>query len=140
VKYACSMDTIQQNGRFTLFSSKFPYNINSILFACKPFFYSPFTYVKPRKIFIYLVGIEQSLWAYFYFVFEVVNTAVYRILFFLNICLQRLESKSKIWNYLCKVLGLCGSFLGIGPSPGFHSSRNFLFHGLGICSLRTIKF
>ena len=28
----CSMDTVQQNGRFTLFSSKFPSNIYSILF------------------------------------------------------------------------------------------------------------
>ena len=27
------METVQQNGRFTLFSSKFPSNIYSILFA-----------------------------------------------------------------------------------------------------------
>ena len=33
MKYACSMETVQQNGRFTLFSSKFPSNIYSILFA-----------------------------------------------------------------------------------------------------------
>ena len=26
-KYTCSMETVQQNGRFTLFSSKFPSNI-----------------------------------------------------------------------------------------------------------------
>ena len=30
VKYTCSMETVQQNGRFTLFSSKFPSNIYSI--------------------------------------------------------------------------------------------------------------
>jgi len=29
------METVQQNGRFTLFSSKFPSNIYSILFDCK---------------------------------------------------------------------------------------------------------
>ena len=33
VKYTCSMETVQQNGRFTLFSSKFPSNIYSILHA-----------------------------------------------------------------------------------------------------------
>ena len=33
VKYTCSMETVQQNGRFTLFSSKFPSNIYSILFG-----------------------------------------------------------------------------------------------------------
>ena len=33
VKYTCSMETVQQNGRFTLFSSKLPSNIYSILFA-----------------------------------------------------------------------------------------------------------
>jgi len=27
------METVQQNGRFTLFSSKFPYNIYPILFG-----------------------------------------------------------------------------------------------------------
>ena len=31
-KYTCSMETVQQNGRFTLFSSKFHFNIYSILF------------------------------------------------------------------------------------------------------------
>jgi len=30
------METVQQNGRFTLFSSKFPSNIYSILFASYP--------------------------------------------------------------------------------------------------------
>ena len=34
VKYTCSMETVQQNGRFTLFYSKFPSNMYSILFAC----------------------------------------------------------------------------------------------------------
>ena len=29
----CSMETVQQNGRFTLFSSKFPSNIYFILFG-----------------------------------------------------------------------------------------------------------
>ena len=29
------METVQQNGRFTLFSIKFPSNIYSILFGCK---------------------------------------------------------------------------------------------------------
>ena len=33
VKYTWSMETVQQNGRFTLFSSKFPWNIYSILFG-----------------------------------------------------------------------------------------------------------
>ena len=33
MKYTCSMETVQQNGRFTLFSSKFPSNIYSILFV-----------------------------------------------------------------------------------------------------------
>ena len=32
VKYTCSMETVQQNGRYTLFSSKFPSNIYSILY------------------------------------------------------------------------------------------------------------
>ena len=32
VKYTCSMETVQQNGRFTPFSSKFPSNIY-ILFS-----------------------------------------------------------------------------------------------------------
>ena len=31
--YTCSMETVQQNGRFTLFSNKFPSNIYSILFG-----------------------------------------------------------------------------------------------------------
>jgi len=30
------METVQQNGRFTLFSSKFPSNIYSILFGGNP--------------------------------------------------------------------------------------------------------
>jgi len=30
--YTCSMETVQQNGRFTLFSCKFPSNIYSILY------------------------------------------------------------------------------------------------------------
>ena len=30
------METVQQNGRFKLFSSKFPSNIYSILFGCVP--------------------------------------------------------------------------------------------------------
>ena len=34
MKYTCSMETVQQNGRFTLFSSKFSSNIYSILFVC----------------------------------------------------------------------------------------------------------
>ena len=34
VKYTCSMEIVQQNGRFTLFSSKFHSNICSILFGC----------------------------------------------------------------------------------------------------------
>ena len=33
VKYICSMETVQQNGRFPLFSSKFHTNIYSILFG-----------------------------------------------------------------------------------------------------------
>ena len=32
-KYTCSMETVRQNGRFALFSSKFPSNIYSILFG-----------------------------------------------------------------------------------------------------------
>ena len=32
MKYTCSMETVQQNGRFTLFSSKLHSNIYSILF------------------------------------------------------------------------------------------------------------
>ena len=34
MKYTCSMETVQQNGRFTLFSSKF-LSIYSILYAYK---------------------------------------------------------------------------------------------------------
>ena len=33
VKYTCSMETVQKNGRCTLFSSKFHSNIYSILFG-----------------------------------------------------------------------------------------------------------
>ena len=36
VKYTCSMETVQQNGRLTLFTSKFPSNIYSILFVSCP--------------------------------------------------------------------------------------------------------
>ena len=36
MKYTCSMETVQQNGRFTLFSSKFHCNIYSILFVNIP--------------------------------------------------------------------------------------------------------
>ena len=36
VKYTCSVETVQQNGRFILFSSKFPSNIYSILFDFIP--------------------------------------------------------------------------------------------------------
>ena len=32
VKYTCSMETVQQNGRFKLFSSKFPSNLFSLAF------------------------------------------------------------------------------------------------------------
>ena len=32
--HTCSMETVQQNGRFILFSSKFPSNIYSILYDC----------------------------------------------------------------------------------------------------------
>ena len=34
VKYTCSIETVQQNDRFTLFSNKFPSNIYSILYGC----------------------------------------------------------------------------------------------------------
>jgi len=37
VKYTCSMETVQQYGRFTLFSSKFHSNIYSILFVHNAF-------------------------------------------------------------------------------------------------------
>jgi len=33
VKYTCSVETVQQNGRFTLFSNKLPSNIYSTLFV-----------------------------------------------------------------------------------------------------------
>ena len=33
VKYTCSKESVQQNGRFTLYSSKFLSNIYSILFV-----------------------------------------------------------------------------------------------------------
>ena len=36
VKYTCSMETGQQNGRFTLFSSKFPSDIYSVLLEFFP--------------------------------------------------------------------------------------------------------
>jgi len=36
VKYTCGMETVQQNCRFTLFSSKFHSNIYSILFDSNP--------------------------------------------------------------------------------------------------------
>ena len=36
VKYTCSMETVQQNGRFTLFSSKFPSDIYSVLLEFFP--------------------------------------------------------------------------------------------------------
>ena len=35
VKYTCSMETVQQNGRFTLFSCKFHSNVYSTLFVNK---------------------------------------------------------------------------------------------------------
>ena len=36
MKYTCSIETVQQNGRFTLFSSKFPSNIYFILYVKFP--------------------------------------------------------------------------------------------------------
>ena len=45
VKYTCSMETVQQNGRFTLFSSKFHSNIYSILFIPYPLDPSPEVYM-----------------------------------------------------------------------------------------------
>ena len=44
----CSMETVQQNGRFTLFSSKFHSNIYSILFA------STLPHIKNGKILLNL--------------------------------------------------------------------------------------
>ena len=38
VKYTCSMESVQQNGRFTLFSSKFHSNIYSILYGFSLYF------------------------------------------------------------------------------------------------------
>ena len=51
MKYACSMETVQPNCRFTLFSSKFPSNIYSILYglnlrSCNE---SEFSNLYPRK-------------------------------------------------------------------------------------------
>ena len=40
MKYTCSMETVQQNGRFTLFSSKF-LSIYSILYGCNHVFNYP---------------------------------------------------------------------------------------------------
>ena len=43
VKYTCSMETVQQNGRFTLFSSNFHSNVYSILYGIN--------FLKVRKFF-----------------------------------------------------------------------------------------
>ena len=37
MKYTCSMEKVQKNGRFTLFSNKLPSNIYSILFGYAPY-------------------------------------------------------------------------------------------------------
>ena len=51
MKYICSMETVQQNGRFTLFSSKF-ISIYSILYAYRPLllFNSPIDAYEPGDI------------------------------------------------------------------------------------------
>ena len=46
VKYTCSMEIVQQNGRFTLVSSKFPSNIYSILYDHT----TPFCIVQYRAL------------------------------------------------------------------------------------------
>jgi len=42
------METVQQNGRFTLFSSKFPSNVYSILY-------------DPRSLYIHISSLQQIL-------------------------------------------------------------------------------
>ena len=42
--YTCNIETVQQNGCFTPFSSKFPSNIYSILFAFKSPCYCHFSW------------------------------------------------------------------------------------------------
>ena len=49
MKYTCNMETVQQNGRFTIFSSKFPSNIYSILVAWESL--SLFTFL-PLHLFV----------------------------------------------------------------------------------------
>jgi len=48
------METVQQNGRFTLFSSKFPSNIYSILFGKNLNIY--FLDVGIEKLFLLCIG------------------------------------------------------------------------------------
>ena len=64
MKYTCSMETVQQNGRFTLFSSKFPSNIYSILFAFDINFhqeiYRPGTTISDASNLCTAVGGDQN--------------------------------------------------------------------------------
>ena len=53
MKYTCSIETVQQNGRFTLFSSKFPSNIYSILYGQTPLpLFSLFLKFEASQIYI----------------------------------------------------------------------------------------
>ena len=65
MKYTCSMETVQQNGRFTLFSSKF-LSIDSILFA-----FSVVWLTKTIRIYLgnCLAKYVFSLFFIFYFIF-----------------------------------------------------------------------
>ena len=52
--YTCRMETVQQNGRFTLFSSKFPSNIYSILNNCSLYSSSPSPWVGLKMYYLYI--------------------------------------------------------------------------------------
>ena len=68
VKYTCSMETVQQNGRLTLFSSKFPSNIFSILYVSKTNLFEMETMLSSLERMV-----EHDLIVFHYFCFLVGN-------------------------------------------------------------------
>ena len=63
MKYTCSMETVQQNGRFILFSSKFHSNIYSILYVYYTYITSISSiYIIKLDILIYVPNSRPNGW------------------------------------------------------------------------------
>ena len=92
VKYTCSMETVQQNGRFTLFSSKFPSNIFSILYGIITRLVDPWMVQGKDKPKLRLFRVSHKEWDFrddctelysvFDLTFYVSTTCLYNCVFF----------------------------------------------------------